>query len=163
MTHHLTCTDALDLVEPIAAGDIDVTAAAREHIETCPRCASALASARRIEGALVAREAPPAPPRFTPGVLARIRRERWRSEQHVDRLFNLAIAVAVLLMAGGAAALLNVNAVLAGAAAGWNLLTAASINAVKTAAPALATYMASAGLLVSALGMWWWAERRLSL
>ena len=62
MTDHLTCEDALDLVEPVAAGDLEVDAALRAHFETCPRCASALASARRIEAALSAQDAPPAPP-----------------------------------------------------------------------------------------------------
>lgn len=55
MTDYLTCAEALDLVEPIAAGDCEVNDAARAHFETCPRCASALASARRIETALARR------------------------------------------------------------------------------------------------------------
>ena len=163
MTDHLTCDDVLPLVEPIAAGDLEVDPQARAQFESCPRCASALASARRIEAALSARPAPEAPARFTNAVLLRIRRERWRSEQNVDRLFNVAIVVAVLLMAGGVTAIFNVDALLSGAAATWRMLAAVSSEAVTKAAPSFATYVASAGLFVSALVTWWWAERRLSL
>jgi anti-sigma factor RsiW len=163
MTDHLTCDDVLPLVEPIAAGELEVAANARAHFESCPRCASALATARRIESALSSREAPAAPARFSNTVLLRIRRERWQSEQKVDRLFNAAIVFAVLLVGGGIAALFNVEAMLAGAAAAWRMFAAVSGEAVTKAVPSLATYVASAGLFVSALVTWWWAERRLSL
>jgi anti-sigma factor RsiW len=163
MTDDLTCDDVLPLVEPIAAGDLELDPRARAHVETCPRCASALASARRIEAALSARPAPLAPARVTSAVLLRIRRERWRSEQHVDRLFNVAIVAAVLLMAGGVAAMFNLDALLSGAAATWRLAATVSGEAVTKAAPSVTTYVASAGLFASALVTWWWAERRLSL
>ena len=39
-----------------------------------------------------------APAAFASMVVARVRNERWRSEQHVDRVFNVEIAVAVLLI-----------------------------------------------------------------
>ena len=163
MTDHLTCDDVLELVEPIAAGELEVDARVRLHLESCPQCASALATARRIEAALSSREAPAAPARFTNTVLVRIRREQWQSEQRVDRLFNVAIVVSVLLMVGGLAALFNFDALLAAVAAGWRTFAAVSGGAVERAAPSLATYIASVGLFVSALLTWWWAERRLSL
>ena len=163
MTDHLTCNDVLPLVEPMAGGELEVDADARAHFESCPRCASALASARRIEAALASRPSPAAPARFTGAVLQRIRRERWQSEQNVDRLFNIAIVVALLLVGGGLAALFNVDALLAGAAAAWGMLAAVSGEAVTRAVPSLSTYIASAGLFLSALVTWWWAERRLSL
>jgi anti-sigma factor RsiW len=159
----VTCTDALHLVEAIAAGDLAVDETLRAHFETCPRCASALASARRLESALQARPKPQAPARFTQTVLGRIRQERWRSEQRVDRVFNVAIVVAVLLVAGGVAALTNVDAMLGAARTLWGLVAAVGGQALQTAAPMLLTYIAAAGLLMSALAMWWWADRRLSL
>jgi anti-sigma factor RsiW len=159
----MTCREVLDVVEAVAAGDLEPDAVLRAHLESCPRCASALASARRLETALAAWPAPPAPARFTPTVIAHIRRERWRTEQNVDRLFNVAIAVAVLLVAGGVLALLNLGGVIALASAGWTLLGGAAGSAVQQTAPAFGTYVAAVGLLVSALGMWWWAERRLLL
>ena len=159
----MTCTQALDLVEAFSAGDIVLTAEARGHFESCPRCAAALATARRIEAVLAARPAPAAPDRFAASVVQRIRRERWRAEQQVDRLFNAAIALALVLVIGGAAALLNVESVLAAAAGVWALVTSAGAAGAREGAPGLTTYVAAAGLLVSALGMWWWADRRLSL
>jgi anti-sigma factor RsiW len=159
----VTCAGALQLVEAIAARDLEVDEDLRAHFETCPRCASALASARRIEAALELRPKPQAPADFTQAVLGRIRRERWRSEEQVDRLFNVAIVVAVLLVAGSIAALTNVDAVLAGAGSVWGLLASIGGQALETAAPTIVTYIAAAGLLMSVLGMWWWAERRLSL
>lgn len=158
----MTCTTALDLVEPIAAGEIEVNASIRAHFESCPRCASALASARRIEAALGADAAPEPPPRFTQAVLSRIRRERWRAEQQVDRLFNAGIAAALVLIVGGAGALLNLRGAMGVAGVGWELLSSLSAQMVVDAVPSLLTYIAAAGLLASALGMWWWAERRLT-
>jgi anti-sigma factor RsiW len=163
MTDHLTCQDVLDLVEPIAAGDVAVDGAVRGHLETCPRCASALASARRLDTLLAARTAPTAPPQFTQAVLVRIRRERWQTEQHVDRIFNVAIAAAVVLVAAAVTALFNVDGILRAAAAAWAMMTAATKEGVGSAAPVFRTYIAAAAFMASALAMWWWAERRLSL
>jgi anti-sigma factor RsiW len=159
----VTCSDALHLVEAIAAEDLALDDSVRTHFETCPRCASALASARRIEMALQTRPKPQAPARFTQGVLGRIRQERWQSEQRVDRVFNVAIGMAVLLVVASVLALTNVGAVLGVAGSIWGLLAAVGGQAVAVAAPVLVTYIAAAGLLMSALAMWWWADRRLSL
>jgi len=159
----MTCHQVLELVDAIAGGDAEVTPDLRAHVETCPTCAAALASARRIELALSAREAPSAPATFTASVIGRIRRERWRSEQQVDRLFNVAIAAALLLVLGGVGALLNVGSVISAAAGAWSVLSVFSDQVARDAVPLVATYTAAGGLLVSVLGMWWWAERRLSL
>ena len=159
----MTCEQLLELVEPIAAGDVAVDAGMRAHLESCPQCAASLAAARRIEAALAAREAPVAPDLFAAAVFQRIRREGWRAEEQVDRLFNLAIVASALLVAGGVLALLNVGAVMAASAAFVAFVTGWASRAAIDAAPTLGIYVAAAGLLVSALGMWWWAERRLSM
>jgi anti-sigma factor RsiW len=159
----MTCKEAIEIVEAIAAGDVQPDAEVRAHLETCPGCASALAAARRVEAALARREAPAAPPRFSATVLQRVRRERWQAEQQVDRLFNLAMIAAVVLVAGGALALLNLGGVIAAAAQIVTALGNLRGEVARQAAPSLATYIAAAGLLASALAMWWWAERRLSL
>ena len=83
--------------------------------------------------------------------------------QQVDRLFNVAIVVALILMAGGAFALMNVSGLMAAAGIAWSVFSGASGQVVHQASTTLGTYVAGAGLLVSALGMWWWAERRLTL
>jgi hypothetical protein len=159
----VTCSEAVHLVEAIAAGDLIVEEGIRAHFESCPRCASALASARRVEAALKARPAPEAPASFTPAVLARIRQERWRSEQHVDRVFNVAIAAAAMLVLGGVIGLTNVSAVAAVAGSVWGFVPHVMNQMAEEAAPKVLTYIAAVGLLMSALVMWWWAERRLSL
>src|SRR5688572_3592009 len=155
------CQDVLELIEPIAAGDLVPDEQVRGHLQTCPRCAGALASARRVETLLTAMEIPAAPAAFASAVLQRIRRDKWRSEQNVDRLFNVSIAAAALFVVGGVAALFNVEGVLSFTASAWVLLKDGSRETVRTAAPTVATYIAALGLLASALGMWWWAERRL--
>ncbi len=159
----MTCRDTVHLVEAIADGDLSVSEELRAHFETCPRCAAELAAARSLEMLLQQRGASEPPAAFASAVLARIRDDRWQSEQRVDRIFNVAIAAAVLLIVGGVLALTNVSGVLAGSAWVWSVLVDASGRAVLAVAPALPTYVAAAGLLMSALLMWWWADRSLSL
>lgn len=157
----MSCDDVLQLIEPLAAGELHADEAMRAHLQSCVTCAAALASAQRLETALKAMDMPAAPPAFTATVVRRIRSDRWQSEQQVDRLFNLAIVAAVLLMVAGVGAMLNVDALLTMSASTWGVLKEGMRVTVHEAAPALATYVAAAGLLASALGMWWWAERRL--
>ena len=159
----MTCKDVTELVEAIAAGDLEPTAQLRAHVESCPGCASALASARRLEAVLSAPKPPPAPARFVPVVLQRVRRERWRAEQQVDRLFNLAMVAALVIVAGGVFALMNVSGVVAAASETVAVIASVRGEVARQAAPSVNTYIAAGGLLASALGMWWWAERRLSL
>jgi hypothetical protein len=157
----MTCKEVADLIEPIAAGDLEPTDEIRSHFETCPSCAGALAIARRLELALADRP-PAAPDKFVAIVLQRVRRERWRMEQNVDRLFNVAIVLAFLIVAAGALALMNLSGVLAAAAGASSTLSELSGQLAHQVEPAINTYIAAAGLLLTALGMWWWAERRTS-
>lgn len=154
----MTCDDVLDQVEPLAAGDIVPTDALRAHFETCPSCASALATARRIEASLAARPIVEAPPRFAATVQGRIRRDRWLEEQRVDRIFNVAIAAAVLLVVGGVFFLLRGAAVLDAAGQFVALISALGETDSGISTPNLGTYVAATGLFVSGLAMWWWAE-----
>jgi predicted anti-sigma-YlaC factor YlaD len=156
----MKCSDVLDLVEPIAAGDLLPDERVRDHLHSCPQCAGALASAQRLEAQLKGMEFPAAPPAFATQVLQRIRRDKWQSEQNVDRLFNLAIVTAVILLAGGVLALLNVETLISLTASAWTALKEGSRETARTAAPTVGTYIAAVGLLASALGMWAWAERR---
>lgn len=154
----MTCRDILERIEAFAANDLQPDDAARAHLESCPRCASALADARRIEMCLAAWPAPAAPARFTAAVQHRIRRMHWQAEQQVDRWFNAAILVAAVLVFAGVAAMFNMQFVLGLAGALTEILTVAGAVAVEKAAPARATYLAALGLLASALLMWWWSE-----
>lgn len=157
----MICRDVLERVEAIASGDQPLDAEMRAHFETCPTCAAALATARRIEDYLAARPVVAPPAKFTSAVLHRIRRERWRSEERVDRLFNLAIVFAALVVLTGAGFLFNMSVALELAAGASQLLSTAGEEALRRAAPSLGTYLAAMALLVSALGMWWWADMSL--
>ena len=159
----MTCHDVVQLVEAIAAGDLAVGDEVRAHVESCPHCAAALASAHRLEAALTAWPEPAAPDAFTRAVVARVRKQQWTSEQRIDRMFNAAIVFALLVAVAGIAALTNVTTVLAGADWVATAIAAATAQGAREAAPVIATYVAAAGVLMSALLMWWWAERRLSL
>ena len=154
----MNCRDVLDRVEAFAAGDQQPDGSIRAHLETCPRCAAALADARRIETFLTSWAAPEAPPRFTATVQNRIRRQNWQSEERIDRLFNGAMVAAALLVVVGVAGMFNVGMVMAGAATLGDILAFAGTAAVQKAAPSIATYVAAMGLLASAAVMWWWTE-----
>ena len=159
----MTCDDVLHLVEAIAAEELEVADAVRAHFETCPRCAATLAAARRVELLLQSRPVAAPPPRFPAAVVSRIRNDRWQVEQRVDRFFNLAIVAAVVVVVGAVAAMINLGVVIDAAAGAWASLTMASRQLADEAVPVLSTYVAAAVVLMSALGMWWWADRRLSL
>ena len=154
----MNCAEVIDRIEAVASGDQRLEGELQVHIETCPSCAAALATARRIDAYLAARPAPVPPANFTASVRNRIRGERWRSEERVDRLFNVAIACAALLLVAGAGFLLNIGAVLEVAANASGLLSTAGEEALRRAAPAVGSYVAGTALLLTALGMWWWAD-----
>ena len=158
----MTCREVQGSIEAVAAGDEPATAAFRAHIEGCPGCAAALATARRIEESLAARPAPAAPARFTAAVTARIRGEHWRAEQQVDRMFNAAVAAGVVAIGAGALALFNIESVMTAATAAAAVLTDAITQqgspTTMQGAPAMWTYLLAGGLLGTSLLVWRWAE-----
>jgi hypothetical protein len=157
----MTCRDAEDRIEAVAAGDLAADEAFLAHVETCVRCAAALARARRIEEVLASRPTLEAPPRFPAAVAARIRREHWQSEQQVDRMFNVAVAAALIAIVGGTLALVNLTAVVDGLTSGLAALQALALEQrpAGSAPPPLSTYLLGGGFLVTALLVWSWAER----
>jgi hypothetical protein len=159
----MTCKETEERIEAVAAGDEPADAAFLAHVESCVRCAAALARARRIEAVLAARPIPAAPARFAASVASRIRHDYWRSEQQVDRMFNVAVAAGLIAIAGGTLALVNVSAVMDGLGAALSALQALAQEqrgGISGAAPAFSTYLLGAGFLVTALLVWSWAERR---
>ena len=95
------CDEALDAVERIAAGDVVADGRIAEHLISCPNCASALESARRVERMLRQRPVPRLPPQFTTSTLSKVRRARWQSDQWLDVGFNLGL-VAIVVAVGSA-------------------------------------------------------------
>lgn len=158
----MTCKETQERIEAVAAGDEAASDAFRAHVEGCVTCAAALARARRIEETLAARPSPAAPPRFAALVASRIRRERWRSEQQVDWMFNVAVAAGLIAIVGGTLALVNLSVVTQALSAGVSALTAfvtrPEVEPVRVA-PGFSTYLLGGGFLVTALLVWSWAER----
>jgi hypothetical protein len=155
----MTCREVADLIEPIAADELEPTPDVRAHLESCPSCALMLATARRLEAALAAVQPPPVPDRFVAAVLYRVRRERWRLERNVDLLFNAAMVAALLIVAVAVLALFDVSGVVSATSGAWSGLSEIGTQIARQMAPAINTYIAAAGLLLTVLGMWWWAER----
>ncbi|MGH9330247.1 MAG: hypothetical protein ACRD09_07390, partial [Vicinamibacterales bacterium] len=105
----MTCDEMDDRIEALAAGDDPHTEQTRAHLDGCVRCQAALARAHQIERLLAARPVEAAPPRFAAAVAAHVRRERWQSEQSLDRWFNVIVAACALLAAAGLWLLANAS------------------------------------------------------
>jgi anti-sigma factor RsiW len=157
------CDEALDTVEAIAAGDLTPDGRVASHLATCPNCAHALEDARQLEASLRRRGAPAAPAEFTSRTLARIRRARWRSDQFLDVGFNVAIGLVVVSVVAGVWMLLNRTGIVSVSGDAVNVFGSGFVALASRVAPALPLYAGAAALLVSALGIWWWAERDAAL
>jgi len=159
----MPCTELDELIEPIAAGEIEPDAVMRAHLATCTVCASALALARHIDRVLAMQSAPEPSPRFTQALMARMRRERWRSEQYLDLAFNAAVALAIAAGAGGLCLVLTMSGLATVSADLTRVVVAAASAAVASLVPALPVYAAAAALFVSGMALWWWAEHGLEI
>jgi len=157
------CDEALDAVEAIAAGEMTAEGRIADHLASCPNCAAALVAARQLERVLQRRGAPAPPPQFTARTLARVRRARWRSDQFVDVGFNTAIIVLVAAVVGGVWMLLNRTGLASVSGDAVDLLGTGLVSLVRRIAPSLPLYAGAAALLASALAVWWWAERDVTL
>ena len=157
------CDEALDTVEAIAAGEVLPDGRVASHLATCPNCALALERARQLEASLQKRAAPPAPAQFTARTLARIRRARWRSDQFLDVGFNVALALIALAIFGGIWMLIHRSGLAAVSGDAVDVAGNGFVALAKRVAPSLPLYAGAAALLVSALGIWWWAERDAAL
>ena len=157
------CDEALDSVEAIAAGDLAPDGRVASHLATCPNCALALEGARQLEASLQRRAVPAAPAEFTSRTLARIRRARWRSDQFLDLGFNVAILLVVVSVVAGIWMLLNRTGIVSVSGDAVNVFGSGFVALARRVAPALPLYAGAAALLVSALAIWWWAERDAAL
>jgi predicted anti-sigma-YlaC factor YlaD len=157
------CDEALEAVEPIAAGELTPDGRVADHLASCPNCASALERARHLERSLRARPVPAPPPQFTSRTLARVRRARWRSDQFLDIGFNVAIIALVFALFGGVWMLVHRSGLDAVSSDAVDLMGTGLVAFIRRVAPSLPLYAAAAAVLVSALGLWWWAERDAAL
>jgi anti-sigma factor RsiW len=153
----MTCEEADTLIEAVAVGE-SVPEELATHLAACAQCASRLALARRIDLTLKERLVPMASRGFTASVMARLRRDRWRTEQVVDLSFNIAVATGLLLVMGGIAGF----AWRAGAFAIGGDIAALMVSATRTfverAALDMRVITAIMLLASTAFGLWWWSE-----
>jgi anti-sigma factor RsiW len=157
------CDEALDSVEPIAAGERLPDGRVAAHLATCPNCALALEQARQLEATLRRREAPLAPAQFTSRTLAKIRRARWRTDQFLDVGFNVAIAAVVVAVVGGIWLVLHRTGLAAVSNDAVDIFGSVLVTFARRVTPSLPLYLGATAVLVTALGIWWWAERDAAL
>ena len=157
------CDEALDTVEAIAAGEVMPDGRVASHLATCPNCALALERARQLEASLRQREVPAPPAQFTSRTLARVRRARWRSDQFLDVGFNVAIGLIAVAVLGGVWMLLHRTGLASVSGDAVDVFGSGFVELAKRVAPSLPLYAGAAALLLSALGIWWWAERDAAL
>jgi hypothetical protein len=156
----MTCHEAQDLIEAVAAGD-EAPPPFAAHVAGCHDCAGALEMARAVERTLGTQPEPAAPAEFTRRLVAAIRRQRWEYDEHVDRAFNVAIAAGIALVVVAIVSLMNVSTVAqmliaAGDAVAELPQQTPSWGGVRT----MPTATIVMTVVVTAVAIWWWAERR---
>ena len=153
------CDEALDSVESIAAGELTPDGRVADHLATCPNCGAALEAARRLERMLQARPIPRPPAQFTARTLTRVRRARWRSEQFLDFGFNVAMGAIVIAVGAAIWMVLYRSGVTAAGGDAVDLFGTGLRAIVGRVGPSVPLYAGATALLVTALAVWWWAER----
>ena len=153
------CDETLDAIEAIAARELTPEGRVAQHLATCRQCAAALDAARRLERMLETRPVPQPPAQFTIRTMARIRRARWRSDQFLDVGFNVAIGFVVIGVIASIWVVLERSGLI-GVSGDTITLIESGVSAVaQRIAPSLPIYAAATALVVTALAIWWWAER----
>ena len=152
----MTCDDVA--IEAIAGGELTPDAAIAAHVASCAACTAALEEARLVESLLRARQAPAAPAQFTSRTMSRIRHASWRREQIVDWIFNAAMIATALLVATGLAIAFKRTSMSLVSRDAMEIFSAGMATMAQRVSPSLPLYAGATGLLVVALGVWWWAE-----
>jgi anti-sigma factor RsiW len=155
----MTCDDVQNAIELIASGDLKEDAQTASHLATCASCSAALEAARRLDALLRRRPVPMPPAQFTAKTMARIRRTRWRNEQMIDWAFNAALALVALAIVAGLWAVASRSGFTFVGNDTLQLFGAGMRTFVQRVSPSLPVYALATMLLITALGIWWWAER----
>ena len=157
------CDQVVELLEPIAAGDLAPDEGVARHLASCVHCAKALAAAHRVDRLLRARTVPEPSSQFTTRTLARIRRDRWRREQFLDAGFNVAIATVIAGVVLAVWMIIDRSGLSAISRDIVNLFGAELIAVARDIAPSATLYAGATALIATALAIWWWAERDATL
>ena len=154
----MTCDRVAELIESIASGEMTAAVDVAEHLSACPSCARSLQAARTIDGLLRSRPVAAPPAQFTSRVMGRIRRSSWRREQILDLIFNGAMLAAAALVVIGLWIALHQTGLSLVSRDAMQMFNSGMLTAAQKVAPSLPLYAAATGLLVVALGLWWWAS-----
>ena len=157
------CDQIVELLEPLAAGDLAPDEGVERHLASCVRCAEALAAARRVDQLLRTRAIATPPAQFTARTLARIRRDRWRREQFFDAGFNVATAAVLTGVVLGVWMIIDRSGLSAVSRDLIDLFSEEVITVARQMAPSLSLYAGATALIATALAIWWWAERDVTL
>jgi anti-sigma factor RsiW len=153
------CDEALEAIEAIAAGEVTPQGRIAQHLASCVNCATTLAAAQRLDRLLQTRPIPKPPVQFTARTMARVRRARWRTEQFLDTGFNLALtfilsgvvlSILLLMFRSGLPSVMTDS---------FAIAEAGVVLLARRLARALPLYGGAAAIVLSALAIWWWAER----
>jgi len=155
----MTCDDVQNAIELIASGEITPDAQMASHLATCRSCASALETAQRIDALLRQRPVPAPPAQFTRRTMASIRRARWRNEQMIDWAFNAALVLVALAIGAGIWLVVRRSGLTLVGSDAVQLFGAGIRTFVQRVSPSLPVYALATVMLMTALGIWWWAER----
>jgi hypothetical protein len=153
------CDQVVELLEPIAAGDVVPDEGVARHLASCVNCTEALASARRIDHLLRTRRVPSPPAQFTSRTLALIRRDRWRREQFFDAGFNVSIAAVISGFVLAVWMILDLSGLSAISRDVVDLFGSELMTVARQMAPSVTLYASATALIATALAVWWWAER----
>jgi anti-sigma factor RsiW len=155
----MTCDDVQNAIELLAAGEMTPDAETASHLAICRSCAAALETARRVDALLRQRPIPAPPAQFTARTMASIRRARWRNEQMIDWGFNAALASVGVAIAIGVWIVVSRSGFTFAGNDALQLFGAGLRTFLQRVTPALPIYALATMLLITALGIWWWAER----
>jgi len=160
----MTCDGVLDAIELVAAGELNPDDRMEAHLATCASCASSLEAARRLDTLLRQRPIATPPAQFTSRTMARIRRARWRKEQMIDWSFNAALVLVAMAVAAGVWIVVSRSGLTLAAGNDALQLLGAEMRAFfQRVSPSLPVYALATAMLVTALGIWWWAERDVTI
>jgi anti-sigma factor RsiW len=157
------CDEALDVIEPIAAGEMTPQGRVAQHLVSCAKCAATLEAARRLDRMLQMRPVPKPPVQFTARTVARLRRARWRTEQFLDAGFNLALAFIVFGVVLSVLLLMFRSGLLSVTSDVFVLAENGLVRLARRVTQALPLYGSAAAIVFGALAIWWWAERDAAL
>jgi predicted anti-sigma-YlaC factor YlaD len=158
MTIEPTCAAIAETIEAMAAGELTPDALTTAHLSACSSCRADLDAARRLDRLLRDRPAPAPPPQFTARTMQRIRRAGWRREQVIDAIFNAALIAAALLVVAGLWIALRQTGLSSIGGDALEIFAGGMSAFAQKITPSLPLYAGATGLLVVALGLWWWAS-----